>query len=296
MEQAPERLDVHALLGDEPVEHRPGHLGDPISGTLELDDPALSGALTPAERATLAKLRPPDDLRPITDADVPPELAWTFIERDGSPGTLILLRGARRLGWYSVTDRLHFAAHSRSLSLPPGAVAAGESLVVADIISAMERDAPRMIGASLAGSILAVLLVLGLHRRAAVTLACGLAGITVMIALCAAAGLRVHFLNLIALPIAIGMGIDYSANFAARDRQDGALGPRHLLATTGGALLLCSFTTIIGYSTLLLSANGGIRAFGLAALLGELSCIGMALLVAPSLLAAVRGTDRGNTP
>ena len=38
-------------------------------------------------------------------------------------------------------------------------------------------------------------------------------------------------------------------------------------------MLLCSFTTTVGYGTLMLSANGGIRAFGLAALLGEIACI-----------------------
>ena len=43
-----------------------------------------------------------------------------------------------------------------------------------------------------------------------------------------------------------------------------------------------------GYATLLLSANGGIVAFGLAALLGELSCVLMAVLVAPALFAMLR--------
>jgi predicted exporter len=253
-----------------------------------IDDDALQASLEPAERARLAKVRPPDDVRPIGDADVPHDLIWPFVERDGTIGRLALLRGSSALDSFNVDDRLRFAHEVRALELPPGTLAAGESLVVANIIETMERDAPWMVGVSLVGSVIAVLLVIGLRRHGLVTLACGLAGVLLMVAMCALAGLSVHFLDLIALPITIGIGIDYAVNLAARDREEGERGPRHLLATTGGAVLLCSYTTAVGYSTLLLSANGGIRAFGLAALLGETACIAMALLIAPALLALLR--------
>lgn len=253
-----------------------------------IDDPELQAALDDGQRAELARLRPPDDLRAIGDADVPRELAWPFIEKDGSIGRLIVLRGARRLDSFNVNDRLAFAANVRALERPPGAVMASESLVVADIIETMEHDAPSMIGFALLGSIAFVLI--GVRGQSLITLACGMAGVTVMVAVCALVGIKVHFLDLIALPITIGIGIDYAVNLAARDREDGQLGPRHLVSTTGAAVLLCSYTTSVGYGTLLLSANGGIRAFGEAALIGELSCILMALVVAPALLALRRGT------
>ncbi len=257
-----------------------------------LDDGALQASLEPGERARLAKVRPPDDVRPIGDADVPHDLIWPFVERDGTIGRLALLRGSGKLDSFNVADRLRFAREVRALDLPPGTLAAGESLVVADIIETMERDAPWMVGFSLVGSVIAVLLVIGLRRHGLVTLACGLAGVLLMVAMCALAGLSVHFLDLIALPITIGIGIDYAVNLAARDRQEGDRGPRYLLATTGGAVLLCSYTTTVGYGTLLLSANGGIRAFGLAALLGEIACIAMALLLAPALLVWWRGRNQ----
>jgi uncharacterized protein len=253
-----------------------------------LDDPALQASLDDDERARLDKLRPPPDVRPLRDDDVPIELAWPFVEKDGSRGRLIVLRGASRFNSFDVNDRLAFAAEVRELDLPAGALVAGEALVVADIVKTMERDAPTIIGFALAGSVLAVILIVGVRRHGLVTLACGLAGVIVMIAACALAGLSVHFLDLIALPITIGIGIDYAVNLSVRDRQDGALGPAHLLKTTGSAVLMCSYTTTVGYGTLLLSANGGIRAFGLAALLGEVACILMALVVAPAWLALLR--------
>ena len=255
-----------------------------------LDDEALQASLEPADREKLAKMRPPDGLRPIADADVPHDLVWPFVERDGvSVGRLAVLRGSRALDSFNVGDRVRFAHEIRGLELPAGTLAAGESLVVADIIETMERDAPWMVACALAGSTLAVLLVIGLRRHGIVALACGLSGVVLMIAMCAIAGLSVHFLDLIALPITIGIGIEYAVNLAARDREDGERGPRYLLSTTGGAVLLCSYTTTVGYSTLMLSANGGIRAFGLAALFGEVACITMALIIAPALLALLRG-------
>ena len=256
-----------------------------------LDDPKLAAAVSAEDKAKLDRLRPPADLVAIGDADVPRDLAWPFIEKNGTIGRLIVVRGAKRFNSFDVNDRLEFAAEARAVELPPHAAIAGEPLIVADIIETMERDAPKMTLFAIVGSILAVFLVIGLRRHGLVTLACGFAGVVVMIAACALAGLRVHFLDLIALPITVGIGIDYAVNLAARDRQDGHLGPYHLLRTTGGSVLLCSYTTAVGYGTLMLSANGGIKAFGLAALLGELACVTIAILVTPTWLAILRRRD-----
>lgn len=257
-----------------------------------LEDPQLQASLSDQERADLEKVRPkPADLAPVLDKDVPHELAWPFIEKDGSIGRLVVVRGAKRFNSFNVDHRLAFAREVNKLDLPPGAVVAGEAMVVADIIITMEGDAPNMILFAIAGSILAVFVVLGVRRHGLVTIACGMAGVVVMIAACALVGLKVHFLDLIALPITVGIGIDYAVNIAARDRQDGERGPQHLIRTIGGTVVLCSFTTSVGYGTLMLSANGGIRAFGEAALLGEIACIAVAILATPAWLTLVRGRD-----
>ncbi len=253
-------------------------------------DPAIA-QLDDEERTRLLRLRPPDDLRAITIADVPDEIRRQFIEQDGSIGRLIYVKGSPRFRTWNIEDRVAFAGDVRRLDLPPGVVIGGEPLVIADIVETMKHDAPIMIVISLAGSILAVWLVVGLRRHGAITLICGLSGVIVMIAACALAGLRIHFLDLIALPITIGIGIDYGVNLVASDRDDFGKVPGRLLATTGAAVLLCSFTTSVGYGSLLLSSNGGVRAFGLAALLGEASCILMALVLAPALLARWQGAS-----
>ena len=53
---------------------------------------------------------------------------------------------------------------------------------------------------------------------------------------------------------------------------------------TGGAVALCSYTTIIGYGSLLFADNQALQSFGRLAMSGEFACLSGALLVLPSLL------------
>ena len=58
-------------------------------------------------------------------------------------------------------------------------------------------------------------------------------------------------------------------------------------------MALCSSTTIIGYSSLLIASNGALRSFGKLADLGEVGCLLSALLLVPA-VARVR-RDRQST-
>jgi predicted RND superfamily exporter protein len=53
---------------------------------------------------------------------------------------------------------------------------------------------------------------------------------------------------------------------------------------TGGAVALCSATTIIGYSSLLLAKNRGLFLFGALAVMGEIACLTAAIVVLPAAL------------
>jgi predicted RND superfamily exporter protein len=84
-------------------------------------------------------------------------------------------------------------------------------------------------------------------------------------------GFKINFLDFVALPITIGIGIEYAVNIVTRARQEGETGGGTAVAATGGAVVLCSYTTIVGYGSLLLSQNLGIRSFGVAAMLAGVS-------------------------
>jgi hypothetical protein len=53
---------------------------------------------------------------------------------------------------------------------------------------------------------------------------------------------------------------------------------------SGGAVMLCSYTTIIGYGSLLVSDQQAVASFGRLAVVGEIACVAMAIAFLPALL------------
>ena len=270
-------------LDDLLPDHQPEKLALLADIRRMLDDDTIN-SLSPEDKKLALALRPPANLRVLGDNDVPEEIAEPFIEADGSRGKIILAMSGKSYEIWYAHDIIKFDDAVQALGLPPDAMLGGSAFVFADVIRSMERDGPRATLASLFGAVLVVMLVVGVRRHGVVTIVCGFAGTLFMLALAAALGLRVNFLDFVALPLTIGIGIDYAVNIVTREKQEGDV--RRALMTAGGAVLLCSYTTMIGYGALLLSANKGIRSFGLAAILGEATCLISALILAPALLGA----------
>jgi hypothetical protein len=247
------------------------------------DDDAVS-TLDAKDQAEIKRLRPPDDIGPVTAADVPAPLARRYTERDGTRGRLLYANQASRFDGWNGRHMIAFAAEVRALDLPANTAMAGGAFVFADILHAIMRAGPRSTLAALMGVVIFIIAVLGPQRHAAVVLASVAVGTTLMIAGAALAGLKVNFLDFVALPITLGVGVDYAVNVVTRERAEGPGSARRALSTTGGAVVLCSWTTTVGYGSLLLSANAGIRSFGATAILGEVTCLLAALTVAPALL------------
>jgi predicted exporter len=97
-------------------------------------------------------------------------------------------------------------------------------------------------------------------------------------------GMKLNFLNFVALPITIGLGADYAVNVMQRYRIAGSHAVRKVVVETGGAVILCALTTILGYLALTLSVNRAIRSFGIAAATGEICCVLLGVLVLPACL------------
>ena len=100
-------------------------------------------------------------------------------------------------------------------------------------------------------------------------------------------GIKINFINFIAFPITFGIGVDYAVNVMARYLRDGQRDVAAAVRGTGGAVGLCSLTTIVGYSSLLVAQNVGLFLFGLLAVFGELACLTTAVVVLPAVLLLV---------
>jgi predicted exporter len=91
-------------------------------------------------------------------------------------------------------------------------------------------------------------------------------------------------------PITFGIAVDYGANVAVRVRARGG-DVLAALAEVGPAVALCSWTSMIGYGTLLVAHNRALRSFGWYAVIGEITSIATALCMLPALELWRRGSE-----
>ncbi len=255
--------------------------------------------ISEADWADIEKELPPENLRPIGIGDLPDQATRAFTEKDGARGRSVYVLPSKGRSIWDAHYLIEWAASFRSTTLPDGSVVkgSGNPVIFADLILSITEDAPKAILVSLFGTLLVILFTF--RKRALVlaaigSLALGLFGMVAVMALYKArydpssglrlVGMKLNFLNFVALPISIGVGADYAVNLLERYRLLGPTHIRRVLKETGGAVVLCSLTTTLGYLALTFSANRAIVNFGIAAAAGEISCILAAVLVLPALL------------
>src|SRR5262249_52366002 len=219
-------------------------------------------------------------------------------EKDGRLGFLISIRPANRLDEWNGHDLIRFATAVRRLELDGGetVTTSGASVIFADIVDSIEHDGPICTTLAAAGLVVRVFLRVGRNRRAVSVLVATASGSLLMVTACALLGLKVNFLDFVALPITLGLGVDYAINVAHRHDHEESPDPITTLRTSGSAVFVCSLTTIIGYGSLLVSENLAIRGFGTASLIGEIACLTTALVLVPALLAIGPRGAHGITP
>ncbi len=244
--------------------------------------------LLPASaRARLDELRARLDLRPLQLADLPEDLRRRFRDRRGSEGAIVQVAPGRQLSFSAVEDLYAYADALREIRLGGAEVvySSGEQVVFADILRTIASDAPRTTALAAAGVLL--MLVVLLRRGAAVAIVGGALafGVLLMAGVAALAGVRYNFLNFVALPTTLGIGVDYPVNIHERQVLEGRGEMERALVRTGPAVLLASLTTIIGYAVLLTSHSLVLVSFGKLAIIGELTCLAAAMLLLPALVA-----------
>jgi uncharacterized protein len=254
----------------------------------ELSDRVLA-RLEPKLRDHLLSIRRDlDAQRPVSKEEAPPTLLDRFRERDGHVGRLAVVT-ARPDAKLELGPNLQaFTDAVRGVPVGGKKVdATGESVIFADLLRNIEKEGPRTTVLSFAGVCGIVLFLLrdaGLGARVLGSLT---AGVLLMGGVAAAAQLKVNFLNVIAYPITFGIAVDYGANIAVRVRERGGR-VLESLVEVGPAVILCSWTTIIGYGSLLLSLNRAMRSFGWYAILGEATTLLTALVMLPAMLLLAR--------
>ncbi|MFI5289646.1 MAG: MMPL family transporter, partial [Polyangia bacterium] len=244
--------------------------------------------MDPSEQKEADAWRPPNYLRALTIDDLPTQIKDAFTETDGQRGRLIGIDADHtNYSDWNGHDLLRMDKALKVQALGQTWVAASTATIFAGMLESILADGPRVTLCALVGVVILVLIAFG-PKGGLPVLASLAIGIVWLGGLLGHFDLKINFMNFVALPITLGVGCDYAANIWARMRSEPGGSIVNVIGDTGSAVALCSLTTVIGYSSLLMSHNRALRSFGMVADLGELTCLAAAVVALPALLQFLR--------
>jgi predicted RND superfamily exporter protein len=285
-------VTIHSLLPDRQDEKIP--LIETIRDRLERA--RKRGVINDADWVRLEGHMPKGALAPIGIADLPEQVARSFTEKNGTRGNIVFIVPKSGESVWDAKYLIRWADSFRSTPLPSGEViqGSGRAVIYADMIMTVAEDAPKAIAVSAIGSVVVILVAFGAQRAAFGVFLPWLLGVAGLLAFMFIKQIKLNFLNFVTLPITIGIAAEYAHNLMQRYRSEGPDKLYGVVVETGGAVILCSLTTTIGYLALMLSINRGIVSFGLAAAVGEVICVLAAVLFLPAFLFAMQGRKRAS--
>ncbi len=244
------------------------------------------GAVSGELGQQLVKIKRSLKAQELTISDLPQDLVRNFTDLKGEVGTFAYINPRSGKPLSDGRNLMRFADTIQDIKMPDGRVlhATGESLIFADLIKIVKREAPILtLAAFLAVSIFVMFFVRKMGEGYVIIVAL-IWAVLVMMAAMALLNIRINFFNFIALPLTFGVGVDYALNVAIRFHKDRKKRVLDILRHTGGAVFLCSLTTTIGYFVLTRSNNQAVAQFGLMAIIGEFTSIFAAIFLVPALI------------
>ena len=119
---------------------------------------------------------------------------------------------------------------------------------------------------------------------AMIPLACG---VFWMVGLMHLFGMKLNFINVIGLPLIIGIGIDDGVHIMHRWRNEGSGRIYTVFSSTGKAILLTTLTTMFAFGSLVFSIFRGWASFGGALAIGVGACFLTTLLILSGILGLI---------
>ncbi len=250
-----------------------------------LEDHSLN-FVNPKYRKELDDFRAAVNLKALAMEDLPDSIKRNFLELDGSLGKFAFVYSKPEANLNNGKTLIQFADTLSSIRLPDESVVrmSGEAAIFADLLKAVRHDGP--IATVLAFLLVALAVIINFRkaRTSSYVIAGLVLGVVYMMGIQAILRIKLNFFNFIAFPVTFGIGIDYGVNLLQRYRFEGTGSIRRVLGAIGGAIILCSITTVIGYATLLWAQSRALASFGWLALLGEIGCIFASIVIMPAFM------------
>ena len=255
---------------------------DRLAGIRDLlDDPFLSED----ESEDMNRLRrAAQTTAPLAVDDVPDYLKTQFTSKSGEIGNFIIIYPLAGLS--DGRKSIAFSEDVGNVEVESGAVyhAGSSSLVAADMLKLMQREAPWMVLATFVIVFLLMMLNFQSIKWALLATVPLVIGILWMMLLMEIFEIKLNFYNLIVLPAVLGIGNDAGVHIVHRFREEGFGSIMSVLRSTGEHVAMGSLTTMIGFAGLLLSFHPGLNTIGQLAVAGIGATLASALFFLPALL------------
>jgi predicted RND superfamily exporter protein len=253
-------------------------LGDSTDDTRLL---ALAQAWAPRLKSNIERMSNPAAVDPRA---VPTNVRRSYEPREGQGYLLHII--PRRYLW----DRPSLERFASQTEEVHSGVIGSEKLILLMMDETLEDGRK---AALLALAVIALLLMLHFRGPLGLLALIPLAvGALVMLGLMYALGMTYNYMNLIATPIILGIGIDDGVHALHRYREEGG-GDQAQVARSfqavGKAILLTSLTTMIGFGSVAFYEMRGMASFGQVLFMGVGACFLTTIFVLPAVLRTTIG-------
>ncbi|MGQ0503903.1 MAG: efflux RND transporter permease subunit [Myxococcaceae bacterium] len=219
--------------------------------------------------------------------DIPESIQRTFggLDRSAGGGYVLIFPAIKLSDGKAVSE---FAKEVRGIELPNGDTfsAAGEAMILADVLEMVTRESAPIVTAALILVTLAMWLTLGSLRNALLCLSPTVLSLMGLTGLMGFLGIPFNYLNILIVPVLIGVTVDAGVHLISRlSDAHGNFGP--VYAETGRAICGGLLTSAVGFGAMLLADHPGLNSLGRLANLGFAMNLVVMLVGFPALLLLV---------
>ena len=222
--------------------------------------------------------------RVLAFEEVPEFLRKQFTSKTGELGNFVIIYPS--VGLSDGRASIAFSEDVGTIETKDGTVyhAGSTSLVAADMLKLMRREAPWMVFATFAIVLMLMYLNFTTIRWTSLAVLPLVVGVLWMLLAVEFVDVKLNFYNLIVLPAVLGIGNDAGVHIIHRYQEEGPGSIWRVLRSTGEHVAMGSLTTMVGFAGLLLSFHPGLESIGMLAVIGIGATLLAALVFLPALL------------
>jgi len=208
--------------------------------------------------------------------DLPPEFSTQYVGKSGE-SFLVYLYPRQNVWELQFLQRFH----KEMLELSPHAT--GMPSMIYSFIESIKKDGKLAIQLAIVVIFLLLLLDFRSVKKAFLAVVPLVIGVLLMVGTMELVGLMITFMNIMAIPMIIGIGVDDGVHIVHRYQVEGTGSHYTVFSSTGRAVLLTSLTTMLGFGSLYFATMRSLGSLGTALFIGVGACFVASVLIIPPL-------------